>query len=758
MESRKIVVWSLVGVLMAAAVGLVVFAFVESQEPALTSLMQDADQVVVVTPKENLELKPSKDFQATVNEVFRGTLKPKASIRVFTPQNGPLPKLARGGKYVLLLKKSDRASGYELLGRQALLLSDQTVRHLLSGQTQAEWSVEDFRRLLAQNGLKRPAESRETLTGRWMVVITFGVEEYTPLLLEFAGGNEVRIVENQMTTTVLKSAKATPDSLEMVLTGEDFQQIKLWGELQDGKFRGALLRGDVNLFPLRMEPTRFESLGSIEITAPGEGAVAIRPLIADGERAPLEDWMKSHPDSPVGLAARFALLSILIRDKADRQTLQKFAEEYIQFAGGWDPLLATQAQVNVGVSLVRNNAHPELAMSLLESVKDDASLPGWKGMVKRARGELLVKQGKDAQGLALFQEVLKESPLDVETMVALAQYYESHKMLDEAIEAYADILVIPGIPEASMAVLDPKGKEYRTRNPRAVAERLWTEKHKDLEGFIPYLDSRYEARVPPVRPERTAPRPADPANRVALLELFTGTSCGPCVASDLAAESLTMAFAPSELIVLQYHLNVPAVDPLSNEASAARFTEVAGQGTPLMLLNGHSVSNPGGPFASMSEPLYSRVRASVEKALKEKAPVRISLKARSVGSKVTITADVQSSDALFDDLRLRVGLAEEQVDYFAPNGIRKHYNVLRYSATPPAGLPPRDGKLALSQTVDLKVLRDRIGLAQTNLQDESGVELPEILDFKSFQIVAFVTDGSGDVLQAAAVPVAGLPQ
>ena len=753
MESRKVVVWSLVGVLMAVAVGLVVFAFVESREPALTTLMQDADQVVVITPKENLELKPGDDFQAIVTEVFRGTLKPRASIRIFTPEQGPLPQLARGGKYVLLLRKSDRATGYNLLGRQALLMNDQTVRHLLAGQTQGEWSVEDFRRLLAQNGLRRPVEHRETLSGRWLVVMTFGSDDYTPMLLEFIDGKEVRIVENQMTTAVLESAKVTPGSLEMVLAGEDFQKIKLWGKLKNGEFRGALLRGAVNLFPLRLEPTQLDSLGSVELNAPGEGAVAFRQLLADEKRAPLEDWIKSHPDSAVGLSVRFAILALMIRDKADRQALEKFTEEYVQFAGRWDPLLATQARVNVGVILVRNNAHPELAMSLLEAVKEDTSLPGWKAMVNRARGELLVKQGKDAEGLALFQKVLKESPLDVETMISLAQYYEGHKMLDEAIEAYADILVIPGIADASMAVFDPTGKQYRTQNPRAITERLWKEKHKDLEGLIPYLDSRYAARVPPVKPERTAPRPADPANRVALLEVFTGTACGPCVASDLAAESLAMAFAPSELIVLQHHLNVPGPDPLSNDDTAARFTEVAGQGTPLLLLNGRPVSNPGGPFASMSEPLYKRVRASVESGLKEKAPLSISLKTRSAGAKVTISAEVQSSEPLFDDLRLRVYLAEERVDYFAPNGVRQHQNVVRYSVSPAGGLPPQEGKLLLSQIVDLKVIRNRLGLA---LDKQESNAKP--LAFKSFHLVAFVTDGAGDVLQAAAVPVPGLPQ
>jgi hypothetical protein len=468
--------------------------------------------------------------------------------------------------------------------------------------------------------------------------------------------------------------------------------------------------------------------------------------------------VKSHPDSPVGLAARFGLLAILIQDKADRPTLEKFTEEYVQFAGRWDPLLATQARINVGVSLVRNNAHPELAIALLEAVKDDAGLAGTKAMVNRARGELLVKQGKDAEGLALFQQVLKESPLDVETMISLARYYESHKMLDEAIEAYANVLVVPGMAEASMAVLDPTGKEYRTQNPRAITERLWTEKHKSLEGLGPYLDSRYEARVPPVRPERTAPRPADPANRVALLELFTGTACGPCVAADLAAESLAMAFAPSDVIVLQHHLSIPGPDPMNNDDTAARFTEVAGQGTPLMLLNGRSVSNPGGPFASMSEPLYKRLRAGVDDVLKEKAPCTIALKARSAGGKVTVNADVQSSGAVFDDLRLRVYLAEEQVDYHGPNGIRHHHNVTRYSVSPQGGLPPQDGKLSLSQTVDLKLIRNRLELFLDKAQAASGEPLPRFMAFKSFRVVAFVTDGSGDVLQAASVQVPGLPQ
>lgn len=756
MELRKVVVWSLVGLLMAVAIGLVVFAFVEDQEPPLTELMQSADQVVVVTPQENLELKPGNEFEATVKEVFRGTLKPQASVRVFPPVSGTLPTLLRDKPYVLLLRKSERSTGYDLLGRQALLMNDQTIRHMSNGQTQAEWSIEDFRRLLAQNGLKRPVERRDALTGRWLVIVTRGMNDVTPLLLEFGNGNDVKILDNSVSTSVLKSAKVAGNAVELEMESQETTLV-FRGRLQDGAVRGELQAGEGGIYPIRLEPTQLESLGSIETDAPGEGAMAYRKFRTGEDVAPFEEWLKAHPESPVGLAVRFSLLELLARKKADPQALTDFSEEYARFAAQWGPMLEMQARLNIGVTLTRADHAPEVAMQQLDAIALDKALPYWKAMVKRARGELLLEKGQEAEGLALLQEVLKESPLDVETMVSLAGHYESDKVLDKAIEIYADLAVIPGLAGIALEVLDPTRSRFRTHNPRAIVDRLWREKHGGDAGLAAYLKERYEARVPVVRPERVAPRPAAPANRVSLIELFTGATCEPCIAADLACESLSMAYAPSELIILQHHVNVPGPDPLTNEHTEARFKETAGEATPMMLHDGAPVSRAGGPTAEMSSALYDRLRADVEKALKVKAPLTIALTARSNVGRVKVEATVRSPQPIPSDHRLRVVLAEEKVEFDAPNGIRTHHNVVRYAVSGLMGIPAQDGKLALAETVDLNVIKKRLSLQMAKLAQEYGDAMPRPVDFKSFLVVAYVTNEDGDVLQAAAVPVAGLP-
>src|SRR5262249_19683247 len=54
------------------------------------------------------------------------------------------------------------------------------------------------------------------------------------------------------------------------------------------------------------------------------------------------------------------------------------------------------------------------------------------------------------------------------------------------------------------------------------------------------------------------------SDRTALLELFTGAECPPCAAADLACDALVKAFTPKDVIVLQYHLHVPAPDPMTS--------------------------------------------------------------------------------------------------------------------------------------------------------------------------------------------------
>ena len=81
------------------------------------------------------------------------------------------------------------------------------------------------------------------------------------------------------------------------------------------------------------------------------------------------------------------------------------------------------------------------------------------------------------------------------------------------------------------------------------------------------LDEEYHHKVPPFKPTAYAGRKNAQANRVVLMELFTGAQCPPCVAADVAFDALLQTYKPAEFIGLQYHLHIPGPDPLTNDDS-----------------------------------------------------------------------------------------------------------------------------------------------------------------------------------------------
>src|SRR5205823_410571 len=111
-------------------------------------------------------------------------------------------------------------------------------------------------------------------------------------------------------------------------------------------------------------------------------------------------------------------------------------------------------------------------------------------------------------------------------------------------------------------------------------------------------------------------------------ELFTGTECPPCVASDLAFDGLHKAFQPTEAILLQYHEHIPGPDPLTNEATQARMKyygeAFAGQvrGTPSILFGGTPAAGGGGPLEAAQDK-YDQYHGAVLGQLDQAAGVKL---------------------------------------------------------------------------------------------------------------------------------------
>jgi hypothetical protein len=93
----------------------------------------------------------------------------------------------------------------------------------------------------------------------------------------------------------------------------------------------------------------------------------------------------------------------------------------------------------------------------------------------------------------------------------------------------------------------------RSADAKKIDERLGV-----LEG---QLDKEYLATHPPFKPTPYAGRKDKDANRVVVMELFTGAQCPPCVAADLGFDGLNKSYQPTDLVLLQYHQHIPGPDP-----------------------------------------------------------------------------------------------------------------------------------------------------------------------------------------------------
>jgi hypothetical protein len=275
------------------------------------------------------------------------------------------------------------------------------------------------------------------------------------------------------------------------------------------------------------------------------------------------------------------------------------------------------------------------------------------------------------------------------------------------------------------------------------------------------LDEEYLATVPPFQPEPFAGRTESGADRVVLMELFTGAQCPPCVAADVAFDALFSSYKPTELIGLQYHLHIPGPDPLTNPDTLARAGYYTANSTPTVLLDGEPLpqaNRGGGPMAA-AEMKYGQYRKLIDERLAGKKRATIELKARREGDSIRITAEAATDPNANPDKgaepRLRLVLTEESIRYVGSNGLRFHHHVVRDMPGGPDGVALTDGKASQELTVDLNEVRDKI---ETYLSDFEKTRsfpfaLPKI-DLANLSIVAFVQDDADKrIWHAVSVPV-----
>jgi hypothetical protein len=249
------------------------------------------------------------------------------------------------------------------------------------------------------------------------------------------------------------------------------------------------------------------------------------------------------------------------------------------------------------------------------------------------------------------------------TELAIAQAKRAERLLTDNDTAATRMMVM----EALVRTLTKAGKPDDAKPYIAQLAKL------ELRDFAEYSKTN-----PPFKAEPFAGRKGK-SDKTAVVEVFTGAECPPCVGVDLAFDGLMKAYKPSEVILLQYHFHVPRPDPLTSPDGMERvkYYEDKIEGAPTLFISGKLGADSGGP-ASASEKFYKQFRGALDDLLEKPAGVKLAL-AVSKGEKGGFSAKATVSDLEMpgEKVMLRFVLAEERIRYTGGNGIRYHHMVVR---------------------------------------------------------------------------------
>lgn len=324
--------------------------------------------------------------------------------------------------------------------------------------------------------------------------------------------------------------------------------------------------------------------------------------------------------------------------------------------------------------------------------------------------------------------------------LALAQARRAERLLTDEDTALNRIAVL----EALARTLKKAGKADEAKPVTAQLAKL------EIRDFAEYSKTH-----PPFKVEPFAGRKAK-SEKAAVLELFTGAECPPCVAADLACDAIRKAYKPSEAIVLQYHLHVPRPDPLTSPDSVARSEYYADfvEGTPTLMINGKLGTGSGGGEEA-AEKIYKQLRDAVSDVIEKPAGVKLALTVTK-GEKGAYSAKaaVSDLDAPGEKMTLRFVLAEERVRFVGGTPVRFHHMVVRSMPGGPKGFALTKKSQEQTVAIDPETLRAELTKYLDNFaaKERRFPRTDRPLALNNLKLVALVqNDATKEILHAVQV-------
>jgi hypothetical protein len=391
---------------------------------------------------------------------------------------------------------------------------------------------------------------------------------------------------------------------------------------------------------------------------------------------------------------------------------------------------------------------------------------------RRAAIQALIEKnpGKPIQYLAaqsLLQSAVGQGGTEEDIKAAADQYIKVAGAYGPAMELNAAFQAGAGLLQARKTDL---AVEYNRKAVSLLTEgvsapRRWAVlamlasalkqagKTDELAKVEERLDQDFANNAVPFKPEPYAGRKGK-SDRVAVVELFTGAECPPCVSADIAFDAGLKAYKPADVVFLQYHLHIPRPDPLTNGDSEGRqqFYGDEIEGTPTLFLDGKPVKGMGG-LRQHGKERYATLSEQINEELEKDPGARVKVSAQRKGDKVDLAAEVSDVQKPGDKVRLRFVVVEEVVRYAGGNGQRLHHHVVRAFPGGVEGQAVKEKSARLTASFSLAELRKSL---TASLEKGNFPEDRRPLKLENLRVVALVQDDdSKAILQAAQAEVPG---
>jgi len=608
--------------------------------------------------------------------------------------------------------------------------------------------------------------NRKSIVGRWFLSQSVRGVSAPMLLIEILDNGDGRWDAILLTAgqdiqfqPQISLTNVSEESVEFVVTAGQ-RSLSFEGALQDnGVVLGNVTSNGNVILAARLIATNDRSMKTDQKVQ--EPFFSELPRASDRRLEQNVDMMRefieAHPDSPLALESSGLALRLARRQQLSEELVRQIAERYRHIAKHWGERMVHRACTDIAARLAYTRYLPEVVLEHVELA--DANMPDnmsdvWRERLDTAKGSALL-QSDDPQvaerGAAILRAIREQPHALSSITVDLAEYEDKRGEIDAAIDLYAQLEVVPfsmreaARRKAAEGMISPADMRP---DPRRELLDLWTQKHGDDEGLSEFLDDVFRKAVADLTTETLEVPPADENRQVLLAELLTGTGCIPCLGPEVSAELVSRILDNTHFILLSYHVNNPTPDPLSTNDTEARSVYYRSKHTPDFYVNG-SVAEVGGGFWSGIPTFFKKMHRVIQPELGQATDLKIALDAQVRDDVVEVTADVTGLDPNTEYMRLRLALAEDDLAYAAPNGVRVHKMVVRKMPGGAAGIRPTDGVLRFTGQVPLASLAWK-----SSMPGDSTAASDRQAKVDNLRLVGFVqNDFSKEVLQAAVVPV-----